>query len=425
MSKSDYKLGLFDVVILVISLVIGMGIFRTPAEVAKRSGDETLFYLAWIAGGVFAICGALTFAEVGRRMPVTGAYYRVFAQAYHPVIAFAVNVIILASNAASAAGVAMIGADSLAVWIPQVDKLVSATMMIMVLFALNLLGLQISTIAQYVFIGIKVLLLLCIISAIVTVEPVSSQLASVTSDHKSVWEAFGMALIPVLFAYGGYQSTINFGGEIRNSERMMPIGIMIGIGVVTAIYLLASTAYVHAIGFDKLAQSKQIASLVVERIFGETGLHIVTTGLVISVFAYINVAMLSNPRVIDAMSADGVFPGRLRTRSTSSNVQVGSLVFFTLASVVCVFVGKSFEKILNYVIFIDAIGLAFGAAAMYRLPGNTITLRNHIAAAVFIGSCLFVSTNLVLFDTSAALTGSIFFAGIILIGLLINYAKRR
>ena len=94
-TKSGFKLGMFDVVMLVISLVIGMGIFRTPATVALRSGDPTLFYLAWITGGVFALAGALTFAEVGRRMPVTGAYYRVFAHAYHPVIAFAVNTIIL------------------------------------------------------------------------------------------------------------------------------------------------------------------------------------------------------------------------------------------------------------------------------------------------------------------------------------------
>ena len=118
MKQDSYKLGMFDVIMLVISLVIGMGIFRAPATVALRAGDESLFYLAWITGGVFALAGALTFAEVGRRMPVTGAYYRVFAHAYHPVVAFAVNSIILTSNAASAAGIGIIGSEYIAGWLP-------------------------------------------------------------------------------------------------------------------------------------------------------------------------------------------------------------------------------------------------------------------------------------------------------------------
>src|SRR6188472_2561348 len=104
------KLGLFDFTMIVVSFVIGMGIFRTPANVAAASPTPLIFFIAWIAGGVVALCGALTYAEIGSRLPVTGGYYKVFSYAYHPSIAFALNCSILISNAASISGVALIGA---------------------------------------------------------------------------------------------------------------------------------------------------------------------------------------------------------------------------------------------------------------------------------------------------------------------------
>src|SRR6185436_9848986 len=105
------KLGLFDFTMIVVSLVIGMGIFRTPANVAAASPTPFIFFVAWFAGGVVALCGALTYAEIGSRLPVTGGYYKVFSYAYHPSIAFAINCIILVSNAASGAAVALVGSE--------------------------------------------------------------------------------------------------------------------------------------------------------------------------------------------------------------------------------------------------------------------------------------------------------------------------
>ena len=113
------KLTLFDFTMIVVSLVIGMGIFRTPANVAKASPDTFLFFVAWIAGGLVAFCGALTYAEIGSRLPVTGGYYKVFSYAYHPSIAFAINCVILVSNAASLAMVALVGGEYItAIFVP-------------------------------------------------------------------------------------------------------------------------------------------------------------------------------------------------------------------------------------------------------------------------------------------------------------------
>jgi len=103
---SKPKLNLFHFTMIMVTLVIGMGIFRTPANVAASSPNPGVFFGAWIAGGIIAICGALTYAEIGSRFPVTGGYYKIFSYAYHPSVAFGVNCIILISNAASLSGVA-------------------------------------------------------------------------------------------------------------------------------------------------------------------------------------------------------------------------------------------------------------------------------------------------------------------------------
>src|SRR6476620_10457520 len=110
MTKNS-KLGVFDCTMIVVSLVIGMGIFRTPANVARNVPDGFLFFFTWIFGGIAALCGSLTYAEIGSRLPVTGGYYKIFSYGYHPSIAFAINCIILISNAASLAGATLIGAE--------------------------------------------------------------------------------------------------------------------------------------------------------------------------------------------------------------------------------------------------------------------------------------------------------------------------
>jgi len=108
---SKKQLNLFDLIMIVVSLVIGMGIFRTPVVAAARAGTPFIFFLAWIIGGVIALCGALTYAEIGSRYPVMGGYYKIFSYGYHPSLAFAVNCIILVSNAGSTAVVGVIGAE--------------------------------------------------------------------------------------------------------------------------------------------------------------------------------------------------------------------------------------------------------------------------------------------------------------------------
>ncbi len=409
----DRPLRFFDVTMLVISLVIGMGIFRAPATVAQRSGSVEVFALAWIIGCLVAICGALAFAEAGRRMPTTGAYYRIFATAYHPSVAFAVNVIILVSNAASSAGVAIIGSEYISHWLPTYPPNAIAAAMIVALFGLNLLGLRTSATVQNALMTIKLVALAVIVSALV-LAPGAHGNSTIINHQAGFWESLGMAMIPVAFTFGGYQSTINFGGESVQGTRGLPRAIIVGVLIIGVVYLLTNAAYIHVLGFSTLSQSTNIAAITADRLFGSAGANIVSIIIVVSVFGYVNVSMLANPRVILAMSMDGVLPRSLSV--SAGGVQWLSLLLFTLLSILCVFVGETFEKILNYTIFVDAIGLALGALAIYRLRGAQLPRMVHLAVAVFVCSCLYTGLNIALFDVQAAVLGTVLFGGVLAIG---------
>lgn len=414
---------------LVISLVIGMGIFRTPATVAAKAGSETIFYLAWAMGGVIALCGALTFAEIGRRLPVTGAYYRVFAKAYHPLLAFGVNAIIVVSNAASAAGVAIIGAEYVArvfTWIPVMPV---ACGFIALFYGVNLAGLRTSVTMQNVLISIKLLLLGAIIIAPFLV-PAPVPVVASTLQHAITANpiaALGTALIAVAFTFGGYQSTINFGGDASSDGKLVVRAIIVGVGSVTAIYLAATWAYVNVLGFDRLAGSSAIASMVMERLTGPAGNSIVSAALMISVFGYMNVAMLSNPRVITAMAEDNVLPARLATSSSlAKGVNASTLTLFAVLSVLCVVFGESFETILNYTMFLDCIGMATAAGSLFILSRDQPVGRKNLAiAVVFITAYVFIACSIFVDDPAAAINGLVLLAAVMLVYRLIQMIPHR
>jgi len=424
MNMQKQQLRFFDITMMVISLVIGMGIFRAPATVAQRAGSEEIYYAAWIVGGLIALCGAIGYAEIGKRMPVSGAYYSIFAKAYSPTLAFAIIIIILVSNAASIAGVAIIGAEYVMPYAMGLPCTIIASIFIIVLYGLNLLGLRTSATVQNILMVIKLLMLGAIISALGILPPTETMTA-IQSHSGGIWESFGLALIAVSFTYGGYQQTINFGGEVRNNDTMLPRAIILGVVIIIGIYLLANLAYVQVIGFTELAQSKFIAAIMMERLFGSTAALIVSMIIMISVFGYVNISMLSNPRVISAMGRDGVLPKLFAQSDETKGVSVSALTVFTAISLISVYAGESFERILNYTIFIDSIGLGVGMATLYRLKGEPLSIMTHVIALIFISACVFTGLNIFMFDTNAGIYGSILFVTVMVLGYIITKKMSR
>lgn len=431
-------LSLFDITMIVIGLVIGMGIFRTASDSARAAITPNVFFISWLAGGLVALCGALTYAEIGSRYPITGGYYKIFATCYHPSIAFAVNCIILISNAASLSGVALIGSEYISQIIfstPPSDfvKALIAMTAIALFYGINLLGLRMSSTTQNILMLIKISMILMIVSALffpIQHTAISPVIATAEFTWMDYVKSFGLALIAVSFTYGGYQQTINFGEEVKNPQKNLPRGILIGILVIIVLYLSVSYAYYKVIGFEELKNAKGIAAIVAERMFGQTGSFVFSILLFIAVLAYVNVLLLSNPRVMYAMSEDGILPQAFRKKDEKRDVLTVSLTVYALISVVVLFFADTFDKILSFTIFLDSIGMAFSAATIFIIRKRTKHLDTKqiysmklfpVLPIIFIAAYIFVATSIAIDKPQTAITAT----GVLAAFLLIFFVTRK
>lgn len=436
------KLNLVDISLIVVSLVIGMGIFRNPASVAATSGTSSIFFLLWLAGGLIALCGALTYAEIGQRLPAMGGYYKVFAQCYHPSVGFSVNAIILISNAASLAVVALIGADYVSDLLygkPSgvVFNTGVAIVAVAMFFVVNLFGLKTSSRTQNVLIIIKVGLVVLLIASIfkgVVIEPHGYDQTSpiYTLDNNSAITLFLISLIPVCFAYGGYQQTINFGGEVKDT-RIIPKGIIIGIIIVIALYLLINVAYTQVIGYDKMKNASAIGALLCEAWFGKAGGKVFDALMFLSVLAYVNILLMSNPRVMFAMSEDKVFPKIFSYRHPKTEALVAGLATFSLITIIVTFFGKGVDNILNFTMFLDSIGMSTSAATLFILRKRkqneamitgTWNKFTPLLAGFFVFSYFMIAVGVVIKDVKAALIGTGLLAFFLLLYYLFYFKKK-
>lgn len=437
------KLNLFDVTMIVVSLVIGMGIFKTPVNVAKQAGSADMFFLAWVIGGLVALCGALTYAEIGSRLPVTGGYYKIFSYCYHPSIAFAINCIILVSNAASLAGVALIGSEYLTNILfknhPNTDsiKLAISTGAIVLFYGINLLGLKMSARTQNVLTIIKIGLVLVLISALFTGEHAEtfSPISAETGEFSwsGYLKALGACLVAVSFTYGGYQQTINFGGEVSNAPKILPRGIFFGIAIIMILYLAINYTYYKVIGFENLKNAESIAAILAGSIFGEKGFTILSILLFLSVLAYVNVLLMSNPRVMYAMSEEGVLPAIFKKTTSKTQVMVTSLTTFAALCIITLFYAKTFDEILNHTIFLDSIGMATSAATIFILRRRTKTLDQGpiykmklypLLPIIFIATYLLVGGSIAINTPQAAGVSLLIFAIFFILYYVLRYFRR-
>lgn len=428
---------------VVVGLVIGMGIFRTAATSAKYALNPAIYFSAWITGGFIALCGALTYAEIGSRYPVTGGYYRIFSYAYHPSIAFAINCIILISNAASLSGVAIIGSGYISKVLlgeaaTDVTKALIATGAIVVFYGVNLLGLRMSAKTQNVLMIIKISMILMLVAALfipsIHADTNTIKVSTGTESGFLTWvKSFGLSLIAVSFTYGGYQQTINFGSDVENASRTIPRGIFMGISIIITLYLLVNLSYFKVIGFSQLQNEREIASIVAAKMFGPAGGNGFSALLFLSVLAYVNVLLMSNPRVMFAMSEDGVLPKIFQFKSKKNDVLVISLTTFAAICIIILFFAQTFEKILNFTIFLDSFGMAASAASIFALrkrtkdldgKGSIYKMRFYpLQPIVFICAYAFVAISITMQTPYTALTGISVLAAFMLIYFITKRKK--
>jgi basic amino acid/polyamine antiporter, APA family len=440
MANKTNRLNLFSFTMIVVSLVIGMGIFRTPLNVAQASPDTFMFFTCWLAGGIVALCGALTYAEIGSRLPVTGGYYKVFSYAYHPSIAFAINCVILISNASSLAAVALVGGEYItgifiplskdANWIKVADNaqylqtvhIATAIAAIVLFYSINLAGLKMSAKTQNVLTIIKIILILLLIAPLFFADNnATAQYTEpiISPSFKEYIKAFGVGLVAVSFTYGGYQQTINFGAEVNKPATNVPRGIFIGISIIILLYITINYAYIKVIGFDTLHQmeTKNIAAIMAAKIFGANAEKVLSIFLFLSVLAYVNVLLMSNPRVMYAMSEDKILPPVFKMKNYRTDVLTVSLSVFAAICIAIVFWAKEFDRILSFSIFLDCFGMILSAATIFILRKKTKHLDGTgiykmklfpLLPLIFIAAYIFVAISIALDyknNHHAALTG--------------------
>jgi APA family basic amino acid/polyamine antiporter len=245
---------------------------------------------------------------------------------------------------------------------------------------------------------------------------VQNTVASTTPDFSmSDWvKSLGVSLIAVSFTYGGYQQTINFGNEVKQPSKNIPRGIFIGIVVIILIYLLVNLSYYKLIGFQQMKGEKEIAYVVIDKIFGKTGATIFSGFLFLGVLAYVNGLLLSNPRVMYAMGDDGSLPKAFAKQDPKTGVLTLSLTTFAIVCIIILFFSQQFEKILTFSIFLDCFGMILSSATIFWFRKKTKALDNTgiykmrlypLLPIIFILAYLFVGVSITLADPSAAVTG--------------------
>ena len=370
-SGIEAKLGTFDTAMVVVSLVVGIGIFRTPAIVAREAGSSVLFYAAWALGGLVALLGALVFAEIGSVHPRAGGYYRVVADCYSPALAFMLNWAQTIMQGAGAAGVAFIGAEYLAGLLlapPARERAVLpfALALMAVLLALNALGIRTGARTQNFLSVSKLLLIAGLAAAALALAPrATAEAADVPARPPAI--ALAAAIVPVFYACGGYHMTMNLGADVKDARRRFPLAVTAGMLAVVGLYLLINFAYERTLGLAGVAGSTLVAAALARACLGTAGEAFVSAAIFLSAAGFVNATVLQMPRTYLAMAEDGVLPAVFRRVHVRTQISTAGLAAFGVTMLVPAFVLGSFEKLLAYVLFTDAVTLVVVASTLFAL----------------------------------------------------------
>jgi APA family basic amino acid/polyamine antiporter len=365
------RLSSFDTAMVVFSLVVGIGIFRTPASVAIAAGGTGLFFAAWVIGGCISLIGAFTFAEIGSRYPRAGGYYRVVADCYHPTFAFMLNWAQTLMQGASAAGVAFIGADYLMpvllppAWRTPHASVTLACATMLVLLAMNYRGVRMGARTQNLLSVLKIAMMLGLAVLALLLAPRFGGPAPQAAPPSGL--RLVSALIPCFYAYGGYQLTMNLGADVRDAARRLPIAIAAGMLTVTALYLLLNFAYQRVLGIGGIAASALPAAALSRATFGPTGAALISVAVFFSAAGFVNAIIMQMPRSFYAMAQDGVLPRAFLKVNPETQVQEVGLLFFGVTMLAPAFLLGSFDKLLSYVIFTDTLTIAVVASTLFVL----------------------------------------------------------
>ncbi|MGE3310637.1 MAG: APC family permease, partial [Limisphaerales bacterium] len=317
------RIGLFDATTAVVGGIVGAGIFMNPSVVARIVPTPTLILAAWFLGGVVALLGAWIYAELGSARPVTGGQYAYFRDAFHPCVAFLYGwglLWVIQSGGMAAVAVTFARyAIILTGWTGYERSLAVGALAFLTF--VNCFGVRAGAATQSLFTVLKALAIaaLVVCGFLGTAPDPSVALQATAPETAGIgWAEFGAAMVPVLFAYGGWQTACFLAGEVRAPERTLPRALVLGIAAVITLYLAVNVVCLRTLGPAGLAATSTPASDVMSRALGPAGERFLAAGIVVSTFGFLSQGMLTTPRVYFAMARDGLFfPALGRVHATS------------------------------------------------------------------------------------------------------------
>ena len=364
-------IGLPSAVILVVGGVVGVGIFVNPAVVARSLQSPTLALAAWVLGGVIAMLGALVYAELAARLPGTGGEYVYLRDAYGPLAGFLFGwTTLLVVHAGGLAAVAIVFARNLDVLAGGVLPERAVVLAVLAaLAAINCLGVKAGNGTQGILGALKVVAIVALIVAGLTVTPHQRWMDAppeVKGAGAGVVKAFGAAMIPVLFSYGGWQTANYVAGEMKDSRRNLGRALVLGVTAVIVLYLLINVACVRVLGIDALGKTLTPASDVLEVAVGPAGANLAAGAIALSALAFLSQGMLTGPRVTFAMARDGLFFRDVGAVAEGNRAPVVAIVLLAVWTGVLALSG-SYEQILSYVTAMNFLFFGLTASGLFVL----------------------------------------------------------
>jgi APA family basic amino acid/polyamine antiporter len=423
-------LGPFDATMIVIGGIIGSGIFINPYLVARQLDSTVLVLLAWAAGGAIALAGAFAYAELGQRLPRAGGQYVYLGEAWHPLVGFLYGwalLFMIETGAMAAVAIAFAQYASRMVGGQGAHPQLIAIAAIVVLSAINYVGVKPGSRVLNVFVILKVAAIGALILFAWSGPASAGWLTAERIDETPTTAlTFGVALIPILFAYGGWQNANYVAEEMRDPRRDLPKSLLIGTLVVVAVYLLANIAYVRTLGLDGLAATETPAAEAAGRWFGSLGERLIAGAIAISTFGFLNLAILAPTRVYFAMARDGAFVPALARLHPRFQTPSSAIVLQSTWAIALTLTG-TYGDLLNTVVFADWIFFGLTVAGLiilrqrqpetdgFRTPGYPVM------PAAFVFIALVVVYSAVATDPWRSAAG----AGLLLLGVPVYYFFRQ
>ena len=390
-------LGIFSAVMLVAGGVIGSGIFRKAGVMAAQVGSPEVLLAVWLVAGVISILGTLSNAELAAMMPQTGGQYVFLERAYGPFVAFLYGWALFAViQSGSIAALAYVFAEyttqlvplpeatetlrSFTFHLPFIGDIAPfkelgvkglAAAVILVLTVVNYLGVRFGGLVQNIFSIAKMSAMIGLV-LLVALTPGVGSAANLTTDSQVIqptgiawWIAIAAALQGAFWAYDGWHKITYIGGELKNPQRDLPRSLILGILLVTGLYLLLSAIYSYVLPIDEMAKSKLVAADVAERCFAGGGKWI-ALAVMLSTFGAANAVILTSARVYFSMGERGMFPASLGRAHPRFHTPGTSLVVQGIWSVLLLFSG-TFDTLTDTLIFVSWFFYAANAWAVIVL----------------------------------------------------------